>query len=108
MENKPFLNIVTTSCQPKDVEEFNKWYNEVHIPMLLKFKRLKGAARYRVLGDPINKPRFMAIYRFDSDKDFETFEKSPEAAAASEERRERWGNKIELISRVQCELIREW
>jgi hypothetical protein len=107
MANKPFLNVITTSCQSKDVEEFNKWYNEVHVPMLLKSGKLKGVARYKSLDDS-NDPRFIAMYRFDSDKDFASFEKSPEAAAASEERKERWGNKIELISRVQYELIKEW
>jgi len=41
MADKPMINIVSTRCQPKDVEKFNKWYNEVHIPMLLKFKVLR-------------------------------------------------------------------
>jgi uncharacterized protein (TIGR02118 family) len=108
MANKPMINIVATRCQPKDVEKFNKWYNEVHIPMLLKFKGLKGAARYKVIGDPSDAPRYMALYKFGSAKDFADFQKSPELAAAVKEMGESWGNNVELTSRVQYELIKEW
>ncbi|MBP1707002.1 MAG: hypothetical protein H6Q39_726 [Chloroflexi bacterium] len=108
MADKPMINIVSTRCQPKDVEKFNKWYNEVHIPMLLKFKGLKGAARYKVIGDSADAPRFIALYKFGSAKDFEEFQKSPELAAAIKEMGESWGNNVELTSRIQYELIKEW
>jgi uncharacterized protein (TIGR02118 family) len=108
MANKPIINIVATRCQPKDVGKFDKWYNEVHIPMLLKFKGLKAAARYKVIGDSSDAPRFMALYKFASEKDFADFQKSPELAAAIKEMGETWGNNIELTSRVQYELIKEW
>jgi hypothetical protein len=49
MPGKPVINIVATRCQPVDDEKFNRWYNEVHIPMLLKYKKLLGVARYKVI-----------------------------------------------------------
>ena len=50
MADKPVINIVGTRCQPDDDAKFNKWYNEVHIPMLLKCKELKGVTRYKIAG----------------------------------------------------------
>lgn len=108
MSDKPVINIVATRCQPADVEKFNRWYNEVHIPMLLKFKKLQGVARYQVIGSASGAPEYIAIYRFASLKDFEEFGSSPELAEAIKEMQETWGQKIELTSRVQYELIREW
>ena len=40
MAKARYLNIVGTECVAKDEAKFNKWYNEVHIPMLLKYKGL--------------------------------------------------------------------
>jgi uncharacterized protein (TIGR02118 family) len=108
MANKPVISIVTTQCQPQDEEQFNKWYNEVHIPMLRKFKGLKGVARYKAINEPAGLPRYAAIYRFASQKDFEAYEKSSELAAAIKEMQETWGQRIELTSRVPYELIKEW
>ncbi len=108
MPDKPVINIVATQCQPADDAKFNKWYNEVHIPMLLKFKKLKGVARYKVIGKPGDLPKYIAIYKFPSLKDFEEFGKSSELAAAQKEMQGTWGQKIELTSRIQYELIKEW
>jgi hypothetical protein len=108
MARKPVLNIVTTQCQPHEEEKFNKWYNEVHVPMVLKFRRIEQAARYKVISEKTALPRYIAIYKFPSQQDFEAFEEGPELAAALKEMVETWGKRIDTISRVQCELIQEW
>ena len=108
MSGKPLLNIVTTQCQSHEEEKFNEWYNEVHVPMVLKFGRIEHAARYKVISEKPALSRYIAIYEFPSRQDFEAFEKSPELAAALEEMVETWGKRIDTISRVQCELIQEW
>jgi heme-degrading monooxygenase HmoA len=106
MAANAIVNIIGTQCQPQDVEKFNKWYDEVHVPMLLKFKRLQGVARYRVAGET-SKPQFIAVYKFASREDIEAFEASLEFAAAVKEMLERWGG-TPVISRMRCELINEW
>ena len=108
MARKSVLNIVTTQCEPYQEERFNKWYNDVHVPMVLRFGRIEQAARYKVISEKAGWPRYVAIYKFPSREDFEAFEQSPELAAALEEMVETWGKKIDTISRVQCELIQEW
>jgi hypothetical protein len=108
MVNKPVIHIVASQCQPADDEKFNKWYNEVHIPMLLKFKKLQGITRYKIALDNPKQPKYITIYKFASFKDFEAYSVSPELADAVEEMKETWGKKIELISKVQYEEIKEW
>ena len=108
MADNPIINIVATQCQPADVEKFNNWYNNVHIPMLMKSDKLMGVQRYRVMGKSEELPRFIAIYKFASFKDFEDYSASPELAAALAEMKETWGQTVELTSRVQYELIKEW
>ena len=108
MADRPVINIVGTTCTPADEEKFNKWYNEVHIPMILKSKKVQAVARYKVTGETSDRPRYIAIYKFASRKDLEDMEKGPEFGDAIKEMRETWGQKIEVSSRVIYELIKEW
>ena len=52
MAKTGFIHIVGTSLKPgtppEVEEEFNKWYNEVHVPMLLTIKGLTGVTRYKI------------------------------------------------------------
>jgi uncharacterized protein (TIGR02118 family) len=107
MPDKPVINVVMTKCKPEDDVKFNKWYDEVHIPMLMKSKKLSKTVRYKVM-ETGKQPSFMAVYYFASQKDFEDFNKGPEIEAARKDMQEVWGQKVELTSRVQYEFIREW
>ena len=49
MADKPLVNLTITQCRPEDDEKFNTWYNEQHIPALIKFKGMTRATRYRQL-----------------------------------------------------------
>jgi len=103
----PVINIVGTRCHPDDDAKFNKWYDEVHIPMLMKSKLLKKATRYKSAFEPKGYPTYVTIYEFDSKKDFEAYEKSPELAAGRQEMSETWkARPFEMLWRVQYEMIR--
>jgi uncharacterized protein (TIGR02118 family) len=108
MPNNQVIHIVGTRCQAQVEEKFNKWYNEVHIPLLKKYKGLKNVARYKVAGEPGNMPVYIAIYTFASQKDLDAFGKSPEFAAAIEEMNESWPTGFEIVSRTQYNLLKEW
>ena len=45
MGSNAIINIVATECRPEEEERFNKWYNEVHVPMLFKYKGMKRVTR---------------------------------------------------------------
>lgn len=104
METKPIIHIVATRCQPEDEEKFNRWYDEIHIPLLLKFKGIKGVTRYKIIHETEEYPKYLTIYKFESQNAYEAYETSPELAAAREEMRETWkGGGFEIKWRVQYE-----
>ena len=87
-----YLRIIGCCCRPEDEERFNRWYDEVHVPMLMKFRGVKKASRYRSTDDNDKSPRYLAVYEFDSKEDLDAFANSPEAAAARDERKISWPN----------------
>jgi antibiotic biosynthesis monooxygenase (ABM) superfamily enzyme len=58
---------VRATVEPAHEEEFNRWYNQEHIPDVLKLiPGCLGAARYRVV-DGDGSHQYMAVYRFTSE-----------------------------------------
>jgi len=109
MEMKPVIHLVATNCHPDDEVEFNKWYNETHIPLLLKFRGIKRVARYKLMKEAKEYPKYLAIYEFKSKKDFEEYTNSPELTAATQELKESWKEQeFEITWRVQYELMKIW
>ena len=84
------LNIVATECPAENEARFNKWYNEVHVPMLLKYKGLKKVGRYRLMGESEGQAKYLAIYGFETKEALDGLPKSPEFAAAMEEMQGSW------------------
>jgi hypothetical protein len=107
VSSRPVINIVSTRCAPPDEAGFNRWYNEVHIPLIMKSDKVLSVTRYQQLG-PEPGPAYLAIYHFGSLKDFQEFSNSPEMAAAGQEMRQSWGQKFQIVFRVQYELIKQW
>jgi hypothetical protein len=85
MAKARLVNMVATECESKDESNFNKWYNEVHIPMLLKYKRLKRVTRYRLMGDAKDQAKYLAVYEYDDKESLDGMSKSPEFKAAIDE-----------------------
>ena len=56
------INLITVDIGAEDAVEFNRWYDEVHVPEIVACPGWRGARRYQsVDGDP----RLMAIYGLD-------------------------------------------
>lgn len=109
MAKARILNIVATECSPENDAKFNKWYNEVHIPMLMKYKGIKRVTRYKTIEARGAKPRYLAIYEFDTKEDLNDSMASPEFKAALEEMQETQKNcKFEIKSATACEPIKTW
>ena len=108
MEGKPIINIVATQCAPEDEGKFNKWHDEVHVPMLLKFKGVKEVTRCKIINETEGLANYLAMYKFESQEAFEEYEKSPELAAALEETRETWGDAFPRKWRAQYEVVGTW
>ena len=93
MEEKWIINMVGTNCSPDIEDEFNKWYDEVHVPMLLKFPGISEAVRYQITEPREGYPKYMAAYKFESKEAFESYGQSQELADTVAETFERWGEK---------------
>ena len=92
MSKARILHIIQTECKPEDEARFNKWYNEVHVPMLMKFKELKKVTRYRLIDEKASRPQFLAVYECDNMKDFGEFPKSKAFQDAIAEMVGTWGD----------------
>jgi antibiotic biosynthesis monooxygenase (ABM) superfamily enzyme len=68
--------LVVRATIAKDKEAaFNKWYNEEHVPQLLRYNGAISGRRYRkILGD--DKFQYMAVYEFASKDVFRRFQDS--------------------------------
>ena len=107
MADKQIINIVGQDLENPEMEEqYYEWYHERHLPELFKFKGMKKAARYKRIGDDATIPTYLTIYTFDSLKDFEEYNTSPERTVGA-----RVGGRPEGVKgtmRGQYELIRSW
>jgi len=109
MAEKVLLNIMGTRCRPEQEAKFNKWYEEVHIPLGLKFKGMKGATRCKIANAAPEYPTYITIYEFESRKAFEDYGKSPELAAMLAEMKETWKDGgFDVVWRVQYEVLKTW
>jgi antibiotic biosynthesis monooxygenase (ABM) superfamily enzyme len=109
MAKARILNIVATECPPEDDAKFNKWYNEVHIPLLFKYKGLKKVTRYQRMGDGGGQgAKYLAIYEYDNKDEMNAFPKTPEFKAAIDEMNGTWKGKFSIKWAANYEPIKTW
>jgi heme-degrading monooxygenase HmoA len=104
MAKKSVINVVGIQCKPEAEDAFNKWYDQVHIPLLFKFKGLKKATRYKAPYKEEGYPTYFTVFEFEDLDAYQKYEKSPELAAARKEMDQTWKNGgWERMWRVQYE-----
>ena len=85
MPNNKVIQIVASESTPEKEAEFNKWYTEIHVPMLIGYEGVKQASRYQRIGDDEQSAKFLAIYEFESKEAMEAFPGSDAFASAVED-----------------------
>ena len=109
MKTNSVINLVGVRCRPELEGKFRKWLSEVHVPMLLKFQGLRSVTQCQITKPDEKYPSFMTIYEFKDREAFEAYEHSPELAAARKEGEGTWKEgDIEIMWRVQYEVLRQW
>jgi uncharacterized protein (TIGR02118 family) len=109
MNSGQTIQLVGIDCQPEAEDRFNKWYEEVHIPLLLKFPQLKKVTRFRIPKTAPDYPKYLTMMEFDNRDACEAYNSSAELAAAREDSKQTWGGKgYEIKWRVQYEVLKEW
>ena len=67
---KHVLVVFTNAVEGQD-DEFNRWYDEIHIPDLLKIPEIRSAQRFRLSGAQKMPPpfawRYMALYEIETE-----------------------------------------
>lgn len=90
MAKQPVIYLLGSNPPPGREAEFNEWYDNVHIPMILKSPGMVRAARYELVGAGDGAPKYLAIYELEDEAAIEKFTKSRERAAARKQRDEQW------------------
>jgi uncharacterized protein (TIGR02118 family) len=109
MANNVIIQIVASESTPEKEAEFNRWYTEVHVPMLFEYKGIKRSSRYQCIDDNERSAKYLAIYEFESKDALVAFHESPEFAAAVEDfekRKESVGFNMKWAA--SYELIKSW
>lgn len=109
MVDNIIIQIVASQSIPEKETEFNRWYTDVHVPMLFECKGVKQASRYRRMDDDEKSAKYLAIYEFESEEALVAFPASPEFAATVKD----FENKKEAVGfsmkwAASYELIRSW
>ena len=110
MAESPYLWLVGTRCAAELEAEFNKWYDEVHIPMLTTGGHIAAVNRYR-LSDVAESDQapYLAVYEFKSEDAFKAWLSSEQLADARKEMKETWGGRdMGITSRAFYEPVSHW
>jgi len=102
MEN--WVLMVEANCTDETRDsEFNKWYDEVHVPDVLSSSGFKSAARYIIKDRVKDKGKYLATYEIETDdikRTMEAFVRNIEGKKAAG----RWTDLLEIVSRRLCKV----
>lgn len=118
MEVNPVIRLVGIECGPEAAPEFNKWLEEVHIPMLLKCEGIKRITRYELSTAPGERnlvfstkeyPNYLTIIEFENEEAFEAYKASSLRAETLADAH-KTGAKIDFQRkwRVEYKRLRTW
>lgn len=107
MARKPCLWLVWTRCALELDEEFNRWYDETHIPLLNREGHISSITRYRLSSEvESNQSPYLAVYEFKDVSTFKSWLASASLAEARREMKESWGGRdMEITSRALYEPV---
>ena len=66
LNNTPGVLLVLNDVVEGVEDEFNRWYQQQHVPERLALKGFRTARRYRAAGAVAGQPAYMAVYECDS------------------------------------------
>lgn len=116
MSRKPVIWTVGLQCRAEDEEKFNRWYDDVHVPMLLKGGHVTKVTRYEVataghdvVPGTIKCPKYQTIYEFEDSDKFESWMKGEARAEAGRDKAETWGDRVyEVIWAARYDVTTTW
>ena len=95
--------VETTCSDPSRLNEFNEWYNKIHLPDVLETPGLFRATRYENVSQENDQAPFLAAYEVESDDLQATIEASNQNLAKKAEE----GRMSELMQIVSLKSYRQ-
>ena len=109
MPKSMIINLIATDCPAEIEAKFNKWYNEVHVPLLFKYQGMKKVTRYQLAGESEGQAKYLAVYEYETKEALDALSKSPEFATAMEEMQGTWqGGGFDIKWMATYEPIKTW
>jgi hypothetical protein len=107
MENVPVIHIVASSPRLEDIAKLTLWYNDVHVPMLMKYG-VKSAERFKILTKNSDYPTFLGIYHYENLQGYENRQSPAATAEIAKDVQATWPNGYGIRWRVWYVEHRKW
>lgn len=116
MSNQTVIWTVGINCQAEDEDKFNTWYDDVHVPMLLKGDFVKKVSRFKLAEETYHVgtttqpcPTYLTIYEFENQAKFEAWMSGATRSEAGDDKEKTWGNKpYDVQWATRYNLINAW
>lgn len=114
MTSNPVIWTVGLQCRPEDEATFNAWYDDIHVPMLLRSGHVAKVTRYKLASQTydvapgaITCPTYQTVYEFEDQDRFEAWMRGEDRAAAGADKSATWaGRPYDVIWAARYDLIR--
>ena len=112
MYKQNILHVIGSDVQPQYEEEFNQWYDEIHVPLVLKSSsQIMEARRYKLANFQICKPddtppKYICLYVFKNQLSWDKWEVGPDRASLLEIKMKE-GN-YDIKWRLQYQELKQW
>ncbi|MFH1027175.1 MAG: hypothetical protein V1791_04150, partial [Pseudomonadota bacterium] len=94
---KPVLWMVGTDViESAREEEFNKWYNDVHVPEVLNIPGVISGSRYRAVKPVGRQSKYLALYEVEGVDLIPSITANPSVKRGLDEWRKQWGSAAEV------------
>jgi len=85
MESKPVILLMGTDIVPEKEKEYNEWYDNIHLPMVLECPGMVRARRYHIVKPIEGFPKYLTIYEISNEASIEAIKNSAEMSAVRED-----------------------
>jgi antibiotic biosynthesis monooxygenase (ABM) superfamily enzyme len=116
MSKQPVIWVVGIQCRAKDETKFNAWYDDIHVPMLMKGDFVKKVSRFKLADHTYHVgtttevcPNYLTIYEFEDQGRLDSWMNSPARAEAGDDKVNTWSeNPYEVRWATRYDLVKAW
>ena len=107
MENVPLINIIASNPRPEDIDKLALWYNDVHVPMLMKYG-VKSAERFKILTENPDYPTYLNMYHYANLRGYEERQSPQASTKIAKDVQATWPNGYGIRWRIGYKEHKKW